>query len=88
MPPALGDFDGRRTMPRRDRWRHRYPRIQPDLGLLSIYRAGDASAHVAGPARRVLLRPDLPADFTEGICSGLNTDVNGSRAKQGKQRVH
>jgi len=52
MPPALGDFDGRRTMPRRDRWRHRYPRVQPDLGLLSII--GSATRVLTSPARHVV----------------------------------
>ena len=53
MPPALGDFDGRRTMPRRDRWRHRYPRVQPDLGLLSMI--GSATRVLTSPARHLIV---------------------------------
>src|SRR6188768_3920864 len=50
---GTGGLRWRRTMPRRDRWRHRYPRVQPDLGLLSII--GSAPRVLTSPTRQVIV---------------------------------
>jgi len=84
MPPVLGDFDAAMTTRLRDRWRHHYPSVQPDFGLLSIPGAGDGCDRSRRRRSHCLLRPDLPADLTSRIRVGSNNDVQVARLKQGK----